>query len=677
MRHPDPNSGSGPDRMALLYWVLPLFAFAPALLRGRVFFTNDLLGQFGPWWDFFRRSLASDDFPLWNPWTFGGQPFAADPQSMAFYPFLYPFLLFPVGWGLTLFLGFHLGLAAWGMDRWLRALGLKAPARVLGACLYALSGFFWVELIHPPVLAAAACFPWFLAWIERSSRDPSSRNGLRTGLAYSLLFLAGSFQVALASFYTGALYALFRFAGKRQGGLPPLRFWTALTWGFLPLGFLALPAGELARHCTRLREWAPYTAFNARGSLNPSDWIQALRPTHGLPAGSDLGTVLQNLDGRGENPFQGVTSYLGPGALGLALVGLGEGGLGIGLGILALGALALGFGRYLPLHQALCRVLPGFAWLQVPSRFTFLFTLAVSTLAALGLGRLGAKTQPFFRNRPQAKRGAGALLALMLVGPLLGLGWDFYSTGPADNFNYKANAALLERVQPDPPPARNFLTGHLPFRVRYGREEFRGDFPVDAAFSLGIRSATGYNPLTLESYRRLQDLPLDDFCRDLGANLLFSDRDLGKKPGFRLVSHGPLWRYQLDPPASALRTLRINPEGFDSDQPRRMFLPDPGALKTFDFQGGGNNLQDYRIEMLRPAWVAFPDINYPGWRVRVDGIPRILLTSDEGTRAVAVDSGPHQVLFDFKPAWWPWIPGLFVIWLMVSLIVFRRNARLS
>ena len=677
MRRPDPAPGSGADRTALLYLFLPLLAFAPTILRGRVFFTNDLLGQFGPWWVFFRRSLASGEFPLWNPWTFGGQPFAADPQSMAFYPLLYPFLLFPVGWGLTLFLGFHLGLAAWGMDYWLKALRLESPPRVLGACLYALSGFFWVELIHLPVLAAAAWFPWFLAGIERSSLEPTARQGLRTGLAYSLLFLSGSFQVALGAIYTGSLYALFRFTGKGKAGWPSLRFWAALTWGFLPVGFLALPAGELALRCTRLREQVPYSAFNAHGSLNPADWIQAVLPTHGIPSGSDLGTLLQNLNGQGENPFQGVTLFLGPLALGFALAGLAEGSLGVGLGILALGALALGFGRHCPLHQAFCRFLPGFAWLQVPSRFSFLFALALSALAALGLGRLRAKTQPFFRNHSLARRGTGAILALTLVGPLLWLGWGFYPTGPADNFDYKANAALLEQAHPDPPPARNFLTGHLPFRVQYGLDEFRGDFPVDAAFSLGIRSATGYNPLSLEAYRILQGLPLDEFCRNLGVNFLFSDRDLGKQPGFRLVGPGPIRRYELDPPASVLRTLRINPEGFDSDLPRRMFLPDPGALKGFDFLRDKANRQDYRVEMLRPAWVAFPDMNFPGWRVRVDGIPRVLLSSDEGTRAVAVDSGSHELRFDFRPFWWPWVPLVFFVWLAVSLGVYRRNPRLS
>jgi hypothetical protein len=43
------------------------------------------------------------------------------------------------------------------------------------------------------------------------------------------------------------------------------------------------------------------------------------------------------------------------------------------------------------------------------------------------------------------------------------------------------------------------------------------------------------------------------------------------------------------------------------------------------------------------------DLDYPGWKVSVDGVPARILRADRGLRAVALPAGRHRVVFEFEP----------------------------
>ncbi len=215
----DDRLKSGPTQSPgslLLYLALSLLAFFPCLFRGQAYFDNDLLAQFGPWRAFLRDQLAQGHFPLWNPYSLGGQPFFADLQNMMLYPFNYLTLPFSVPFGLSVFFFIHLFWAALGMHLWLKSLGLSQNACRAGALLFSFSGFFWLELIHPPVLAAFAWLPWFFSALERLAREPKGRKAFTAGFSFALLFLCGSFQVTVGAFYGGLAYFLFRLIQERK-----------------------------------------------------------------------------------------------------------------------------------------------------------------------------------------------------------------------------------------------------------------------------------------------------------------------------------------------------------------------------------------------------------------------------------------------------------------------------
>src|SRR5579859_6530171 len=98
----------------LFYLVAALMALAPGLFSNRAYFEGDLIAQNIPYWDFFKSCLSQGHWPLWCPYLFAGQPFAADSNCMVFYPPAYLYLLPSRALGTNLFYVFHLALALGG-----------------------------------------------------------------------------------------------------------------------------------------------------------------------------------------------------------------------------------------------------------------------------------------------------------------------------------------------------------------------------------------------------------------------------------------------------------------------------------------------------------------------------------------------------------------------------------
>lgn len=84
---------------------------------------NDLTTQFLPDALFFKESILSGKFPIWNPWIFAGMPYLLDPQNLLWYPPNYLFLLLPIEIGFFILLVLHLCLAGYFVKKLLSNLG--------------------------------------------------------------------------------------------------------------------------------------------------------------------------------------------------------------------------------------------------------------------------------------------------------------------------------------------------------------------------------------------------------------------------------------------------------------------------------------------------------------------------------------------------------------------------
>ena len=597
-----PVFGTLPDPLlwGLFYGALAALAFSPCLFFGQAYFDNDLLAQFGPWRAFLKDQLAQGHFPLWNPYLLGGQPFLADLQNLMFYPPNYLTLPFSVPYGLSLFFFLHMAWAAWGMDLWLGSLGLSGTARRFGALLFAFSGFFWLEIIHPPVLAAFAWLPWLFYRLELLAADPKPRNAFWAGLCFALLFLAGSFQVTVGAFYAGLAYFLFRhFQQEKRTSLFTFRtflpFALFLLWGSLPLLAQLIPTMEFAGLSDRGAAYQTYDQTRGDLSVTPAILYQFFLPRLTVPEDRPMAEAVQVEDKDGA-PLAANWGFLGiwaPFFLLWSFRNRDKRLLGL-LACIGMTGLFICFGPYMPFYHLIWKVLPGFSLIRVPFRYLFIYVVAVCPLVAMGweewmseegsaqlsLKRFGPPlayalvwaligfSRPGENWRELVALGLGLAaffiptlagsktktLAVLLWGgalvfPLLVSGWDDFKPAPAANFDYAGNSGGLVEARKALGPNRVlFFNTEMRYPIEVGGQKYALNYPQNASCALGLKNFGGYNPLLLQAKRDLSALPIQTLIRLGAIQGILTQRVHGNMPGFKPTVFRSFMLYEYQEP---------------------------------------------------------------------------------------------------------------------------------
>jgi len=127
---------------------------------------SDLILENYVWKKFIRESIAARQIPLWNPYIFAGQPFLANGQHSALYPFSLLFYILPLSKAYGWFTVSQLWLAGLSMYIFLRTLRTTRLAALIGGLTFSLSSFFVVRVVFTMVIAGAVWLPLLLAIIE-------------------------------------------------------------------------------------------------------------------------------------------------------------------------------------------------------------------------------------------------------------------------------------------------------------------------------------------------------------------------------------------------------------------------------------------------------------------------------------------------------------------------------
>jgi hypothetical protein len=589
-----------------LYLALSFISFFHCLVLGKAYFANDLIQFYASARFFLKSQLAMGHFPLWNPYLMGGQPFFADPNSMMGYPLLYPTLLFPIAYGLGVFYFLHIFLAACGMHYWLRSLRLSENASRVGALLFCLSGFFWWEVIHPPILAAVAWFPWWMGGLENLSRDRSPRRAFMAGLFFAFLFVCGNFQMTSYFLYVGLFYFAFRlFVPAAENSPAPARAlsWRQAAlillfglWGGLYLMVHLVPAYEFSKYSNRRSPDQTYDNFNGQFSMHPLDIYEFLFPSFGVPPGETLEMDVQQVtDSKNiDNAFYGVFGYIGIWFPFLAFLAFRRKEKKPVYLALAIGLLCVltAWGRYFPLHQILCTILPAINLSRVPFRILAAYVGFASLLAAYGyqtfekaveekrdvrswaLGGLVYAALLFVIGCLQPQLNFRELLALAfgaaglalwgmteswkkmgkwlfwaaLVIPLLISGWSDFGWGPASNLDFEKNFPAFTALKENAKGGRYYFDQSLPYAVQVGNTDYRWGFPQNAPMEFGIRDSGGYNPIYLLKPMALKSLPLPTYIKVMAIRAFLLGKDQGEMKGFNHQVMGDVHYYGVDSP---------------------------------------------------------------------------------------------------------------------------------
>ncbi len=259
--------------IVLGFFLLPLALLWQQTLGGKTLIPADVLFGFQPWksaaaqfgisfpqnhlvadlvlenyaWKrFILESLRQGEIPLWNPYTFAGEPFLANGQHSALYPFSLIFYLVPLPQAYGWFTVSQLWLAGVWMYLLARVLGLRRASAVIAGITYQLSAFFVFSIVFSMIIAAAAWLPFILAMAELVIRQQPALGGRPARAPWAMLGAMGLGIAMLAGhpemiypytlFVTGA-FAAWRLAATLPRSMIPTVAWLGVMIGLgLALG---------------------------------------------------------------------------------------------------------------------------------------------------------------------------------------------------------------------------------------------------------------------------------------------------------------------------------------------------------------------------------------------------------------------------------------------------------
>jgi hypothetical protein len=292
---PDPAPVSARRRARLFLAGLLLVLVALGLTFSHVLLTDskklsglyDVHRYFGPLAFYMDTCIQSGEFPLWNPVTYCGMPYAANPQVAALYP---PNLLrslltvaptpYRTQFGLVALMGLHMLLAFGGTYLLARSHRLSRSGAWTAALAFTFSALMVRRVCEYHFVYTLNWLPLLLFMAKQLLDAPDWPGKLRWGAAGGLVFgtatLGGFFQIVNYMGVALAVYALLYrllhpsaggrdlpspkgFGGPSACGAGMLRAWSrdgvalALLAGITlcVAAALLLPAMELAKHTGR------------------------------------------------------------------------------------------------------------------------------------------------------------------------------------------------------------------------------------------------------------------------------------------------------------------------------------------------------------------------------------------------------------------------------------------
>lgn len=389
---------------------------------------SDLILQNYIWKDFVRESISRRELPLWNPYILAGQPFLANGQHSALYPFSLLFYSLPLEKAYGWFTVTQLWLAGLFAYVFLRVLKANRTGALLAGLTFSLSGFFINQIVFPMIIAAAAWLPLVLAIIEVIIRKQEEKGAVGYSpipylvvgsVAVGMQVLAGHIEITYYVLLVSAFYAAWRLGQlwrAQKTFRPALRLgiWLAVMMlaglglgavQFIPfyeIGSANFRAGSVS--LAQVQGWAlplrravSFLIPNFFGSPAHHSYFDIVTRQWlplGLNAHGQINPLCFNCTGWDTKTAVEAGAYTGIPALALAGLAVFARATSPGKAnppgrtvwlFTALAVLSLAFAFGSPLYGLLFYGLPGINQLHSPFRWIYPFTLSVAVLAGLGV----------------------------------------------------------------------------------------------------------------------------------------------------------------------------------------------------------------------------------------------------------------------------------------------------
>lgn len=621
---------------------------------------------------FIQKSIHDHhQIPLWSNLIFSGYPFAANPLSGLWYFPGWLALLFPLPAGINITLLLHLLIGLFGMYFFLQSLNISENGSILGSIAFVFSAKIYAHIGagHLSLIYAISWTPWLLLLTNKfkSGVTPFKYNIL-SGLFWGLILLA-DLRWSIPTF----LIWIFLILDKKIHFQNQIKF-IAISSG---IGLLS-----------SMTTWLPLfqlLSLSNRSGLSPSEQM-----IFSMSIVDFLNLLFPFFEGSAETRVY-------PGAI-VVLLSV----LGLFLYkhnqhmrkwyILALISVILSFGEHIP-GMNLIYEIPGFSLMRVPARFLFPLLFSLSIISAMVFNTISISVKDYSLNRVFFLFPVVIFVILFSVGSFLltqeltiNFVWPIiiFSTGfllifflqkhahislfHANNLliilvidlffvNYSSMrfVSSVETINKDPELMR-ILTNTSPnFRIytpSYSVSQEQGTY-------WGIHQVNGVDPLQLQKYinyfEQVSGISIDNYSVTL--------------PPFE-NGNPELDNYGICPNKEKLQELNtiIVVSAFElldcnlgtSEFISNHYVYEIGVEDNYlRFQDCPKSENQYNIKKYSPNEIILDiescggileisEINYPGWRIFVDG-QQVVLDSKSLFRSVSVPDGHHELRMVFKP----------------------------
>jgi hypothetical protein len=639
-------TGASAVLLAMLAW---------PLVTRRVFVFDDLQWFHLPLRYLYQQALQAGDTVLWTPSIFAGLYLHGEGQLGAFHPLhqlLYRLLPLDIAFNLEAITSYVAAFA--GMVWFLGRLDLSRAAALVGAMLFAFSGFMLLHHQHLNVVAVVAHMPWLLAAADVVIVEERGR-GWRLGfavLAGSLgsAFLLGFPQAVWWNALTLGLFAVYRATETRRWrGLFDCA--AAVTIGVLLGGIQLLPSADAVAQSVRAQV-SPDFAMSY--SLHPANLLQLWSPrvfTDG--AYNERETML----------FHEFGIYSGA-LLPVAFCWMwsrwkalpARRGLIAAATVLTVLGVWLALGRYGGLAGLLAQ-LPVLQSLRAPVRYIVLAQFAAAVLAALTIDDLVAIGEGKSDGRVARSVAVWIPLALSVATLLM------VSSGLADGRRYGFASVAAAAPGVALIAAVSLLVVLAARRVRWALPALVLVTMVDLAM-WGVRFIYGEPPRAIAEVAHLAPRAPREIEAAYAAATdsgLYRSNQLVLR-GYRMTSGYvglyPATRHELG--GDEARRLSGTYWYFTPEGVRHRFFGAVDRVRVLDREGqsaaGVARMAIDRpgrlvahVDASGPSIVALTERFHTGWSATIDGRPVPTVRVEGDFLGCLVDAGVHRITLRFMP----------------------------
>jgi hypothetical protein len=373
--------------------------------------SNDLSSMVLPWFQFQASEWHAGRFPLWDPYSWAGQPLLAQAQPGAAYPLNWLLFLAPLkhSWIRQSALHWYYVvvriLAAICFYALCRDLGRSRRASVVAGTTYGIAGYLgsveWPQMVNGAVWAPLM----FLFQFRAMSGSSPFRNTVYSGFFLGLTWLCGHHQLPLlVSLSSVCLWIYFIWTSPRRTVAAARHASFALGVCVFVGALQTLPTFEYGRLAQR---WA-----STDRALHWNETVPyAIHEDHSFKPLSMLSIVVPGLDVN-EDPLIGAVAFT------LVVLGVAAAWYDVRvrwLAAIAAAGVVFALGPNSVYHGLLYAVVPMLEKARVPAHGMFLFHLGACALLAYGIDLFPSLSRRFLAAVALAMAAVGFFLSATAV----------------------------------------------------------------------------------------------------------------------------------------------------------------------------------------------------------------------------------------------------------------------